>query len=168
MCSSDLEQTGLLAVRSKSLAENSEVAEAFMRLGRLQHDERYLRTAGETLAEFAESYRGYGTLAARYAVVVARYLSPEAEVQVVGGAEGSDAARRAEALRIRALRLPLADRTVQLLVPGRDDRMIDQVGLPAEREGVAYVCVGNVCSEPVESPEELWGAVTTALAAPTF
>jgi len=57
---------------------------------------------------------------------------------------------------------------VQLLLPGRDDALIAQLALPADREGVAYVCVGTVCSEPVESPEELYGAVATALAAPTF
>ena len=37
-----------------------------------------------------------------------------------------------------------------------------------DREGVAYVCVGNVCSEPVEHPDELDGAVTHALAAITY
>ncbi len=164
----DHDHTGMLAVRSKSLAENSDVAEAFLRLGRLNHDERYLHVAEEALAEFGESYRGYGTLAARYAIVVARYLSAEPEVQVMGGVEDSQAARRADALRLRALRLPLAERTVQLLLPGRDDALIAQLALPSDREGVAYVCVGTVCSEPVESAEELYGAITSALAAPTF
>jgi hypothetical protein len=64
--------------------------------------------------------------------------------------------------------LPLATRTVQLLAPGRDDALIQQLVLPSDREGVAYVCVGTVCSEPVESPEELQGAITYALSAPTF
>jgi uncharacterized protein YyaL (SSP411 family) len=79
-----------------------------------------------------------------------------------------EAARRAAALHERALRLPLATRTVQLLIPSRDDHLIEQLMLPVDREGVAYICVGTVCSEPVESPEELQGAITHALAAPTF
>ena len=168
------DDTGLLAARSKSLAENADVAEVFLRLGRLSHDERYLRVAEETLAEFSESYKGYGTLGARYGIVVARYLSPEAEVQVIGGpevpegSEPSQASRRAEALRMRALQLPLPERTVQLLVPGRDDALIAQLALPTDRAGVAYVCVGTVCSEPVESPEELYGAISSALSAPTW
>jgi uncharacterized protein YyaL (SSP411 family) len=162
------DDTGLLSVRTKPLAENAEVAEAFMRLGRLTHDERYLRIAEETLADFAESYRGYGTLAGRYALAVERYLSPEAEVQIIAGAEGSEAAQRAQALHERALRLPLAARTVQILDPQRDEAMMTQLGLPLDRQGVAYVCVGMVCSAPVDHPEGLLAAVEDALAAPTF
>jgi uncharacterized protein YyaL (SSP411 family) len=169
------DDTGLLSVRTKPMSENADVAEAFMRLGRLSHDERYLQTAQETLADFAETYRGYGTQAARYALAVERYLSPEPEVQIMSGQPVDEniealpeATRRARALQERALRLPLATRTVQLLVPGRDDRLIQQLALPNDRAGVAYVCVGTVCSEPVESPEELSGAITYALAAPTF
>jgi uncharacterized protein YyaL (SSP411 family) len=162
------DDTGLLSVRTKPLTENADAAEAFMRLGRLTHDERYLQVAEETLSEFAESYRGYGTMAGRYALAVDRYLSPEAEIQVVGGAEGSEAAMRGEALRQRALRLPLAARTVQVLDPMRDGAMMLQLGLPLDREGVAYVCVGMVCSAPVDHPEGLLGAVENALAAPTY
>ncbi|MFN8584980.1 MAG: DUF255 domain-containing protein [Dehalococcoidia bacterium] len=160
--------TGLLSIRTKPLAENADVAEAFMRLGRLTHDERYLRTAEDTLADFAESYRGYGTLAGRYGLAVDRFLSPEAEVQVVAGAPGSEAAQRAEALRQRALRLPVPTRTVQLLEPARDASMMYQLALPRDREGVAYVCIGTVCSAPVSHPEDLLGAVEDALAAPAF
>ncbi|MGE0135057.1 MAG: thioredoxin domain-containing protein [Dehalococcoidia bacterium] len=162
------DDTGLLSIRTKPLAENADVAEAFMRLGRLTHDERYLRTAEDTLADFAESYRGYGTLAGRYGLAVDRLLSPEAEVQVVAGVEGSEASQRAEALRQRALRLPVATRTVQRLDPARDSSMLYQLALPLDREGVAYVCVGTVCSAPVAHPEDLLGAVEDALAAPAF
>lgn len=162
------DSTGMLSVRSKPIQDNADLAEAFLRLGRLSHDERYLRTAEETLADFAESYQGHGLQAARYALVVERYLSPEAEVQVMGGLAGSDAERRARALHEHALQLPLPSRTVQLLVPGRDDALVYQLMLPPDREGVAYVCVGTVCSEPVEHPDELEGAITVALSAPTF
>jgi len=162
------DDTGLLSIRTKPLAENSDIAEAFMRLGRLTHDERYLRTAEDTLADFAESYRGYGTLAGRYGLAVDRFLAPEAEVQVVAGAQGSEASQRAEGLRQRALRLPVATRTVQLLHPERDASMLYQLALPLDREGVAYVCIGNVCSAPVSHPEDLLAAVEDALAAPAF
>ena len=86
----------------------------------------------------------------------------------MGGLAGSDAERRACALHEHALQLPLPSRTVQLLVPGRDDALVYQLMLPPDREGVAYVCVGTVCSEPVEHPDELEGAITVALSAPTF
>lgn len=161
------EEIGLLAVRSKPIGDNADVAEAFMRLGRLSHDERYLQSAQEILSDFAESYAGHGSQAAGYALVVERFLSPEAEVQVVSGAS-PEAQRRATAIRERALQLPLPARTVQLLTPGEDDALMVQLGLPRDREGVAYVCVGNVCSEPVEHPDELDGAVTHALAAITY
>lgn len=162
------DDTGLLSIRTKPLAENADVAEAFMRLGRLTHDERYLRTAEDALADFAESYRGYGTLSGRYGLAVDRFLSPEAEVQIVSGAEGSEAAQRAQALHARALRLPVPTRTVQVLHPARDSAMLRQLALPDDREGTAYVCVGTVCSAPVAHPEDLYGAVEDALAAPTY
>ena len=37
-----------------------------------------------------------------------------------------------------------------------------------DREGVAYVCFGNVCSEPVEHPDELSDAIRHALSATTY
>jgi uncharacterized protein YyaL (SSP411 family) len=159
--------TGLLAVRSKPIGDNADLAEAFLRLGRLSHDERYLRVANETLSDFVESYEGQGTQAAGYALAVERYLSAEPEIQVVSGAS-EEAARRATSIRERALQLPLATRTVQLLVPGEDDALMMQLGLPGDREGVGYVCVGTVCSEPVEHADELTRAITHALAATAY
>ena len=161
------DDTGLLSVRSKPIGDNADLAEAYMRLGRLSHDERYLRVAEEALSDFAETYEGQGSQAAGYALVVERYLSPEPEVQVVGG-HSPEAQRRATAIRERALQLPLAARTVQILHPGEDDSLMLQLGLPGDREGVAYVCVGNVCSEPVEHPDELERAINHTLSALTY
>jgi len=161
------DDTGLLAVRSKPIGDNADLADAFLRLGRLSHDERYLRVADDTLADFAETYEGSGTQAAGYALAVERFLSAEAEVQVVSG-RTPEAKSRANAIRERALQLPLATRVVQLLDPGDDASLMMQLGLPGDREGVAYVCVGNVCSEPVEHPDELSNAITHALSATAY
>ncbi len=163
----DHEQTGLLALPTQPLADNAEVAEAFLRIARLTHDDHYLRIADETLRAFAASYEGYGLLAASYALAVDRLLAGEPEITVIGSAD-PDIAPRARSLHGAALRLPLIPRSVQWLEPGRDDVAIAQLGLPRDREAVAYACVGQVCSAPVGYAGDLWQAVVEARAAPAY
>ncbi|MBM4416262.1 MAG: thioredoxin domain-containing protein [Chloroflexi bacterium] len=163
----DHEQTGLLGVRTQPLADNAEVAEAFMRIARLTHDEYYFRVADETLRTFATTYEHYGLLAAAYALAVDRLVEAEPEITVIGTAD-PDIAPRTRALHAAALRLPLLPRTVQRLEPGRDDVTIAQLDLPRDREAVAYVCVGQVCSAPVGYAGDLWQAVAEARSAPAY
>ena len=163
------DDAGLLGVPMYPLSENAGAAEAFLRLGRLTHDERYLAVAQDTLEASAEGYARHGTRAARYALAVARLLTPEPEIEVITAAEASsDAARRAAALHATALRLPLAGRTVQLLHPIDDASWFAELGLPYDREGVAYVCVGRTCSAPVDHPDDLPRAVELALEEPAW
>jgi uncharacterized protein YyaL (SSP411 family) len=163
----DHETTGLLAVPTEPLVENAEVAEAFLRLGRLTHDERYLRLAEETLRPFAASYERYGLLAAAFALSVDRLLAAEPEITVLGSPD-PELAPRARALHIGALRLPLLPRSVQWLEPDRDGVTLTQLGLPRDREAVAFACVGQVCSAPVAFAGDLERAIEEARAAPAY
>jgi hypothetical protein len=160
--------TGLLAEGRKPIDENAEMAEALLWLGRLTHDDRYLRTAQLVLAEFAGSLRERGVEDAGFTRVADRLLSAEPEFKIVAETPPGEPDRVADPLFDRALRLPLASRTVQRLYRDGDQTLMDQLGLPLERARVAYVCVGHVCSTPLTDPDQLMHAVEDALAAPAY
>src|SRR5690606_1039813 len=69
------DETGLLAEPLYPLAENVDMAEALIWIGRLTHDDRYFSTAQETLAAFAHGLEGRGLAVANYARVVDRLLT---------------------------------------------------------------------------------------------
>ena len=162
------EDTALLAEPVMPLAENVAVAEAFLWLGRLTHDERHLQVALETLSGFASGLEARGIAVADFARVVDRLLSAEPEFKIVSEWAPGEPDRVADPLFTAALRLPLAARTVQRLSLPQDDLLMRQLGLPLDRTRVAYVCVGSVCSAPLTQPEALLSAVEQASAAPTW
>ncbi len=159
--------TGLLAEGRKPVVDNAAMAEALLWLGRLTHDDRFLRTAQQVLAEFAGSFRERGADDADFARVADRLLSAEPEFKIVAETPPGEPDRVADPLFERALRLPLASRTVQRLYRDGDVDLLDQLGLPHDRARVAYVCVGHLCSAALTDPDQLMHAVDDALAAPT-
>ena len=162
------DDTALLAEPLMPVAENVAVAEAFLWLGRLTHDERHLQVALETLSGFASGLEARGLAIADFARVVDRLLSAEPEFKIVAEWPSGEPDRVADPLFREALRLPLAARTVQRLSLPQDDLLMRQLDLPLDRTRVAYVCVGSVCSAPVTQPEALLPAVEAASAAPTW
>lgn len=162
------DDTALLAEPLMPVAENVAVAEAFLWLGRLTHDERHLQVALETLSGFANGLEARGLAIADFARVVDRLLSAEPEFKIVAEWPSGEPDRIADPLLREALRLPLAARTVQRLSLPQDDLLMRQLDLPLDRTRVAYVCVGSVCSAPVTQPEALLPAVELASAAPTW
>ncbi|MBM3139285.1 MAG: thioredoxin domain-containing protein [Chloroflexi bacterium] len=164
----DHDDTGLLAERLKPIAENADAAEAYLWLGRLTHDDRYLRTAQGVLTEFASAPAGGAPRDLTYARVVDRLLSAEPEFKVVAETPPGEPDRVADPLFETALRLPLAARTVQRLQRDLDRGLLDALALPADRVRVAYVCVGRACSPPLTDPEQLAPAVEDTLTAPAY
>ena len=164
----DHDSAGLLAERLKPISDNADAAEAFLWLGRLTHDERFLRTAHETLSEFARSPDAHGIGDADYARVVDRLISAEPEFKIMAETPPGEPDRVADPLLDAALRLPLASRTVQRLYVAGDRTLIDQLHLPPERSRVAYVCVGQLCSAALTEPDQLMHAVQDALSEPTY
>ncbi len=165
--SDEHEDTALLAEPAMLLPVNVDTAEAFLWLGRLTHDERFLGIAQDTLSAFAHGLEGRGLAVADYARVVDRLLSAEPEFKVVSEFRAGEPDRVADPLHQAALRLPLASRTVQRLSPAQDIDLMFQLGLP-DQVKVAYVCTGSVCSSPVSDPEALPGAIKDLLAAPSW
>ncbi len=162
------DETALLAEPVMPLAENVAVAEAFLWLGRLTHDERHLQVALETLSGFATGLEARGLAIADFARVVDRLLTAEPEFKIVSEWASGEPDRVADPLFREALRMPLAARTVQRLSLPQDDLLMRSLGLPLDRTRVAYVCVGSVCSAPVTQPEALAPALEQASAAPTW
>ncbi len=163
----DHEDTALLAEPAMPLPVNVATAEAFLWLGRLTHDERFVGLAQDTLGAFAHGLEGRGLAVADYARVVDRLLSAEPEFKIVSEFEAGEPDRVADPLHRAALRMPLAGRTVQRLSPEQDATLMYQMGLPRQSK-VAYVCTGTTCSAPITDPEALPGAIEDLLAAPSW
>ena len=162
------DDTALLAEPVMPLADNVAIAEAFLWLGRLTHDERHLQVALETLSGFAGGLEARGLGIADFARVADRLLSAEPEFKIVSEWQAGEPDSVADPLFREALRLPLAARTVQRLSLPQDDLLMRQLGLPLDRARVAYVCVGSVCSSPVTQPDGLLNAIEQATTAPTW
>lgn len=165
--SDEHEDTALLAEPSMPLSVNVATAEAFLWLGRLTHDERWLGIAQDTLGVFAHGLEGRGLAVADYARVVDRLLSAEPEFKVISEFPAGEPDRVADPLHRAALRLPLPGRTVQRLSPSQDAQLMYQLGLPDVAK-VAYVCTGRTCSAPITDPEALPGAIAELLSAPSW
>lgn len=148
------EETGLLVEPVFPLDGNVAMAEAFLWIGRLTHDERYLAIAQETLSTFAHGFEARGLAVASYARVVDRLLSAEPEFKVVAEYPAGDPDSIADPLHHAALRLALAGRTVQRMDRAGDSDLMRQLGLPDVAK-VAYVCIGGTCSAALTDPAQL-------------
>lgn len=132
-----LEETlGNLPIRERPMQDNASLAESFLRLHAIEHDDEYRRLAEETLRVYAKTYERAGLFAAAYARAVRRYIAPLVYVNIVGTAEETADLREAA----HALPDPLL---VVYTAPATD-------GTPA-----AYLCRGTVCAAPAHTSAEL-------------
>jgi hypothetical protein len=131
---------GSLKRRTRSLLENSVMAESLLRLCSFTREMRWQTLARETLASFALDYKRHGHLVAGYARAVDLYLHPPVHVTIVGPAGRDDT----ELLRRAALAPYVASRVVQLVDPLRERSRLDKLGLPFEGGPArAYVSRGR-------------------------
>jgi uncharacterized protein YyaL (SSP411 family) len=132
-----LEETlGNLPIRERPLQDNATIAECFLRLHAIEHDEAHRRAAEDTLRIFVKTYERAGLFAAAYARAVRRYIAPLAYVNIVGTPGETEELREAA----HALPDPLL---VVYTVGGKD-------GAPA-----AYLCRGTACAAPARTSAEL-------------
>ncbi len=142
------EQLGNLAVRQRPLADNSLLADSFLRLAALDNDDRRHAAAEQTLQVYASNYGSMHMFAAPFARALRRYFSAAPSVVLVGTAEQTGELREAA----RALPNPLI--TVCTIDPS-DTKALQERGMDATIAPVAYLCRGNVCGAPARTTAEL-------------
>lgn len=145
------EAVGRLRRRERPFCENVSAAEAHLRLYRLTGIEKHHQLAQQTLEALVPYHADLGMEAARFALVVDRFLRRPLLVTVVG--ENEDPLR-AELLRA-ARRAYAANKTVQAVDPVWEPSRLARLGYPAEPAPAAYVCLGTLCARPTADPDEL-------------
>jgi uncharacterized protein YyaL (SSP411 family) len=141
---------GRLAMREKPIEDGATAADALLRLATLTGDDQWRESALRALRGFVGEYRQWGQFAAAFGSAVARALSEPRLLVVVGPEEDPTA----KALWQVAMRSDDPAGARQWLVPGRDGERIAAGGYPADRVA-AYVCIGIVCSAPIDAPADL-------------
>jgi len=139
-------ELGALQFRDRPLDLNCSIAESFMRLALLLHDERWRERAEAALLLYTNTYENAGIFAAPYGRAVRRYVSGNANIELVGTTEETADLREA------AHRLP--DPLIAVRTLPKDGR-----NAPA-----AYVCAGTTCAAPVSDASELRAAYDTVAA----
>jgi len=142
---------GALARSDRPLQENASLADSLLRLEAMTLEERYRTEAEQTLAIYAQSYRGAGTFAASYARALRRLRSAPASVTIVGRAADSSAFRET------ARRLPNPLLVIRTIAPVDRDTLLLR-GFAATEKARAYLCAGTQCSAPVDDPADLRAA----------
>ena len=142
------EELGNLAVRQRPLADNSLLAESFLRLAAVDNDEAKRAQAERTLQVYASNYGSMRMFAAPFARALRRYFSSAPAAVLVGSPEQTADLREAA----RALPSPLI--TVATIDPG-DVNALKERGMDASLAPVAYLCRGNVCGAPARTAAEL-------------
>ncbi|MEE9201696.1 MAG: DUF255 domain-containing protein [Dehalococcoidia bacterium] len=148
---------GRLRYPQRPLPENSAAARVLTRLAHLTGDSAYREAAHSTLRAFAQAYQQYGTLAADYALSVARFTESPVHVVIVGR-PGDDAT---EGLLSAALSTFRPGKLVQVIDPGADGDRLRELGYLTQPVA-AYVCRGQTCQAQVTNPEGVAGAVASA------
>ncbi|MBV9272148.1 MAG: hypothetical protein JO165_13725, partial [Candidatus Eremiobacteraeota bacterium] len=133
-------ELGALQFRDRPLELNCSIAESFMRLSLLLHEERWRERAESTLLLYTKSSENAGLFAAPYGRAVRRYVSGNANVELVGTTQETADLREA------AHRLP--DPLIAVRTIAEDGR----------KGPAAYVCAGTTCAAPVSDAAELRAA----------
>ena len=145
-------ELGRVTRREKPIEDGALAADALLRLAALTGEERWRASAIRALRGFVSEYRQWGQFAAAYASAVARALSEPLTVAVVGREDDAVAA----ALWAVAVRCDDPARALHRLVPERDAERLGSLGYSPDRTA-AYVCIGTVCSAPLENEAALAG-----------
>ena len=138
-------ELGRVTRREKPIEDGAAAADGLLRLAALSGEERWRESAVRAVRGFVGEYRQWGQFAAAYASAVARCLAEPLTISVVGPAGDIVA----EGLWAAALACDDPARALHRLVPERDGDRLAALGYSPERIA-AYVCIGTVCSAPLE------------------
>jgi len=142
------EQIGNLPLRQRPLADNSLLAESFLRLSVLDEDSEKRAAAERTLHLYATNYGSMGVFAAPFARALRRFFGSPASIVLVGTPEQTADLRETA----RALPDPLL--SVRTVFPD-DTETLRNRGMDPQLAPAAYLCRGNVCSAPARTLADL-------------
>lgn len=146
----DPQGVGYMRLREKPLQENTQVAEALLKLHHATGDSQYLMRAEHVLSAYVEANRDFGEHAASYAEAVDHFLHPPVEITV----EGAPSEGETHQLALAASRV------------NHPHVIVKRAKVPTGAPPMAHVCMGTLCFPPVYRPEELAGSVAEALDGP--
>jgi len=138
-------ELGRVTRREKPIEDGAAAADGLLRLAALTGEDRWRESAVRSLRGFVGEYRQWGQFAAAYASAVARSLAEPLTITVVGPASDPTAER----LWTTATGCDDPARALHRLVPERDGDQLAALGYSSERVA-AYVCIGTVCSAPLD------------------
>ncbi|MEM6671380.1 MAG: DUF255 domain-containing protein [Planctomycetota bacterium] len=128
---------------------NAVAAEAFLRLGHLTREPRWLERGTAALASFADAFRQHGFATAGYGRALDLIVHEPVHVVVVGRSSDD----RTRALALAALRPYVASRIVQTVDPETDAELLERLGLAidlpdlpiaiVEQGGRTYAATGD-------------------------
>jgi len=144
-------ELGELAVKDRSIYDNSEMAKALARLYLFTGELHYQDEARRTLVSLLPEYERAGYLATSYVLAADVLLNYPVELVTVGPLD--DPLTRS--LHEASLRLFEPRRLVQLLDPERDRDLIERRGYAVTEKPTLFMCVSNVCTAPIHNPDEV-------------
>jgi uncharacterized protein YyaL (SSP411 family) len=142
---------GELAVRTRTIFDNTETARALARLHMFTGDAAYLEHARAALAAMRPEFARLGYLAAGYPLAVDLVVSYPVEFVIVGPPDAPET----RALHEAALKLYEPRRIVQLLDPTTDADLMEKKGYATPDRPTMFMCINAVCAPPIHTPEQL-------------
>lgn len=142
---------GSMLRRNRSILENSNMAEALVRLSYLSRRPEFYDEAIQTLEAFTGDYKKYGYYVSGYGRAVDLIFYEPLVITVVGNRDSEDT----DALRRASLSGYVPSRIVQMLDPVHDPILIGRGGYEVEDRAKAYLCVGRTTKAAVYDSDEL-------------
>lgn len=147
----DTHARGELQERHKPFDENVAAAQLLTHLHHLTGVTRYRELAERTLRAIGYPQLTENILGAGYAIALDTFLSPPVRIVLVGRKDAQETRKMLEA-SLHAYE-PL--KIVQVLDPAEESLTVGDLTYEAQAEPLAYVCVQNVCHEPVKGSDNL-------------
>ena len=142
---------GELAERHKPYDENIAAARFFTILHHLTGYQTYRDKAGRTLKAIGYPQVAESIIGAGYALSLDNFLNTPMHIVVVGDKENS----RTQEMLQTGLHAYEPWKLVQVLDPEEDPLTIGETVYEAGEEPMAYVCVRNVCRQPITDTDDL-------------
>lgn len=152
---------GRLARRQKPVQGNADAIRLLFRLGRATEDEALMQKARGWLGAFGEAAARFGLFGAPWGLAYAAMAAPPLDAVVVTDDNPHDGLPFRRAVS-QLYSLNTAVRALDIMDEEAEEAGYDEDIVPA-----LYLCLGKVCSPPIQNPAEVGNAFRGLLTAPT-